>query len=115
MAAQEVDQLMQAELLDSSYSGVPWEHEDKTAVHVARIGSEKVQISIRWNSYDFQSSAKVSLLTPEKTWTVLATEPPEGWHKSIPVYRRDIPVEDMRKALDSVAAKLLVRARNILA
>lgn len=115
MAAQEVDQLVKAELLDSSYSGRPGEHSDKTAVHVARVSGEKVQISIRWNSYDFQSVAKVSLLTPEKTWTVLATEPPEGWHPSIPALKRGISEEELHVALDAVAAKLLVRARNILA
>lgn len=111
-----VEALMQAELLDSSYSGKVGTGNDFGCVHVVRVSGEKVKLSVRWNSYDFQSVAKAELLTPEKAWTLLCTEPGEGWHKSVPVYPRHEQDEaKLHAALDAVAARLLVRARNILA
>lgn len=103
-----------AELLDSSYEGKPGEHSDKTAQHVVRVSGEKVRLTVRWNSYSFQSFAKAELLTPAKTWTVIATASPEEWWDSIPALHRNVDLAGLHRTLDAVAAQLLIRARAIL-
>jgi hypothetical protein len=77
-----------------------------TRVH--HVDGHVLRIRVSRDSYDFQSSAVVEVLTPQRTWTVLATTPSTEWHESTPLYAAD------PAPLEPIADRLVDRARRIL-
>ncbi|MFY1673979.1 hypothetical protein ACN27G_29170 [Plantactinospora sp. WMMB334] len=63
---------------------------------------------IRRDHAVYQCVAVVEVLTPNLTWTTLATEPRATWYPGTPEYADGVPLTD-------VADQLLARARTILA
>jgi hypothetical protein len=68
-----------------------------------------LRVRVHRDSYLFQSSAVVEVLTPERTWTVLATAPwTQARHEATPLFTTD------PTPLAPIADGLIERARRIL-
>jgi hypothetical protein len=76
-----------------------------TRIH--RLDGHTLRVRVYRDSYAFQSTATVEVLTPALTWTVLADQPPEDWW-------RDTNHTASRASLSAVADRLINRARTIL-
>ena len=81
-----------------------------TRIH--HVGNHTLRVDIHRDSYARQSHAVAELLTPALTWTLLASEPPSGWHETSPSpYGTPPPTAG---ALYPLAERLLRRATTIL-
>jgi hypothetical protein len=73
-----------------------------TRVH--HVDGNTVRIRVYRDFYGFQSHAVAEVLTPDRTWTTLATPPWTQWHESTPLVAADAT------SLTPVADSLLERA-----
>lgn len=93
-------------LVDESFGFTRQGCYDLTQVH--HHGGRTLQVRIRRDSYAHQSSAYVAVLTPELTWTEVASIHPSAWHAATPLFT------DTAAPLNTLAADLLNRAVKIL-
>ena len=75
---------------------------------VYHVDGHVLRVRVHRDSYGFQSHAVAEVLTPHRTWTVVATAPWTEWHKATPLYTADAT------PLTPIADRLIERARRIL-
>lgn len=76
---------------------------------VYEISGEVVRVRIERDAYPHQSFAVAEVLSADRTWTNLASNPVDTWRGSTPASTGDVP-----KALGSLASDLAIRAATIL-
>lgn len=86
--------------------------QDYALVQVYRTAAgEKLRVTVVRAFYTRQSYAKVEVLTPARTWTELATEPPSNWYAGTPLTPTS---QTIREILGDLASNLVNRAVTIL-
>ncbi|MEV6523153.1 hypothetical protein AB0M43_14480 [Longispora sp. NPDC051575] len=78
---------------------------------VDKLAEHTVRTRVYRDFYPAQSHAIVEVLTPELTWTDLASSEPSRWHDSLPSH---VSSNLSDALLDDIAAQLLQRAATIL-
>src|SRR5687768_2399460 len=78
------------------------------------VGRDTVRATVVADPFIYQSSARADVLTPDRTWTPLLTNPAQNWHAGI---RRAVDRGEnetrMRLAAE-ITTGLLHRARTVL-
>jgi hypothetical protein len=80
-----------------------------TLTRTYHLDGHVLRVEVIRDFYKFQSHATVSVLTPQRTWTMLASAPPSDWHD-----RTTSQPTDARQ-LAPVAEQLARRGQRILA
>ena len=85
-----------------------------TMMQVWRIGDYRVRAVIRRDFYENQSSASISVLNSELTWTMLTTSPTSVWWEAARTASLKPDPSAEQDILTGVAAELVNRAKVIL-
>lgn len=86
-------------------------------IYVTPTSGHKVRVTVKRDPYQFQSYAKVEVLTPALTWTELTTSSPRVWWESANIASiKDAPegIWNEIDYLENVAEDLVFRADKIL-
>jgi hypothetical protein len=95
-------------LVDSSFNSIEDGTYALTEIHHTDTG-HTIRVQVHRDSYRAQSYARVEVLTPDLTWTTLATTPAGDWHPATPY------LGATQAALQPTADALVSRAGRILA
>jgi hypothetical protein len=68
------------------------------------IGQERVRVRIQRDFYRFQSHAVAEVLTADRTWNSLVTQPTHIWWESTPVSTGDV-VQTLSELSDDLASR----------
>lgn len=80
-----------------------------TLTRIHHLDGHVLRVEVKRDFYGFQSYATVAVLTPQQTWTVLASTPPDGWHDRTPTKATHAG------CLSPIADGLVARGQRILA
>jgi hypothetical protein len=75
---------------------------------VYHVDGHVLRVRVSRDFYDLQSHAVAEVLTPQRTWTVVASAPFTEWHRATPA------TTATAAPLTPIADQLLARARRIL-